>query len=81
MAQMLVRNLEDDVKRRLRERAERHGRSTEEEVRQILRQAVMGEAEPLEPLGRRLRLLFEGIGIEEDIPEWRGHTARPADIK
>lgn len=81
MARLVVRNLEDDVKRRLRARAERHGRSTEEEVRQILRQAVMGDADPSEPLGQRLRQLFEGIGIEQDIREWHGQPARPADIK
>ena len=46
MAQLLVRNLEDDVKRRLKARAQQHGRSTEEEVREILRHAVMGEEEP-----------------------------------
>jgi len=38
MAQLIVRNLDDDVKQRLQQRARRHGRSTEEEVRSILRQ-------------------------------------------
>ncbi len=74
MAQLVVRNLEDDVIQRLRDRAERHGRSIEEEVREILRLAVMSQAEPVEPLGRRFRMLFEGIGLEEDMPEWRGQT-------
>jgi plasmid stability protein len=40
MAQFIVRNLEDDVKARLKRRAARHGHSMEEEVRQILRSAV-----------------------------------------
>ncbi|MDZ3836956.1 MAG: plasmid stabilization protein [Rhodospirillales bacterium] len=80
MAQLLVRNLEDDVKRRLKARAQQHGRSTEEEVREILRRAVMGEEEPVEPLGQRFRLLFEGIGLDEEIPELRGQVARPADV-
>jgi len=81
VAQLLVRNLEDDVKRRLKARAQQHGRSTEEEVRDILRRAVMSEAEPKEPLGERFRLLFEGIGLEGDLPELHGQAARPADIK
>ena len=36
MAQLVVRNLPDDVKERLKRRAERHGRSLEAEVRDIL---------------------------------------------
>ena len=40
MAQFIVRNLEDDVKARLKRRAAHHGRSMEEEVRHILRDAV-----------------------------------------
>ena len=40
MAQLLVRNLDDEVKKRLQRRAARHGRSTEEEVREILRAAA-----------------------------------------
>lgn len=79
LAQLLIRNLEDDVKRRLRERARRHGRSAEEEAREILRTAVMAPDEQPEPLGRRLRQLFEGIGIDADIPELRGHPASPAE--
>jgi antitoxin FitA len=43
MAQLVVRDLEDDVKARLQHRARRHGRSVEEEVREILRDAVKDE--------------------------------------
>ena len=35
MAQVVVRDLEDDVKKRLKRRAQRHGRSMEEEARHI----------------------------------------------
>ncbi len=41
MAQLIVRNLEEGVRDRLRELAARHGRSMEEEVREILRAAVV----------------------------------------
>ena len=78
MAQLIVRNLEDEVKALLQQRARRHGRSTEEEVRDILRNAVANEGEPLVGLGTRLRQRFAGIGIEDDIPEWRGEPPRPA---
>lgn len=42
MATLTVRNLEDDVVRRLRVRAAEHGRSAEAEHREILRTALVG---------------------------------------
>lgn len=80
MAQLIVRNLEDDVKAKLQRRARRHGRSTEEEVRYILRSAVRSEGAPLPPLGTRIRSRFARIHLDEDIPELRGQPARPADF-
>lgn len=41
MAQLIVRNLEDEVVRRLKEQAGRHGHSAEEEHRRILRAALL----------------------------------------
>lgn len=46
MATMTIRNLDDDVKARLRVRAAQHGRSMEEEARCILRAALSAEAKP-----------------------------------
>ena len=46
MAQLVVRNLDDEVKAKLRRRAEAHGQSMEEEVRAILRDAVKEEVGP-----------------------------------
>ena len=43
MASITIRNLEDGLKTRLRIRAAEHGRSMEEEVRCILRDAIEGE--------------------------------------
>lgn len=42
MAMLTIRNLDDEVKGRLRMQAAKHGRSMEEEARQILRQALSG---------------------------------------
>ena len=39
MAQLVVRNIPDDLKERLKRRAKRHGRSLEAEVRDILAHA------------------------------------------
>ena len=41
MAQLIVRNLEDEVVQALKERAGRHGTSAEAEHRDILRQALL----------------------------------------
>lgn len=81
MAQLVVRNLEDDVKARLQRRARRHGRSTEEEVREILRNAVKDDGAPRTPLGSRLRERFAGIGLDDELPELRGEIARPATFE
>ena len=81
MAQLLVRLLDDDVKAKLQVRARRHGRSTEEEVREILRNAVRYEGGARAPLGSRLASRFAGIGLTEDVPELRGEEARPADFE
>ena len=78
MAQIVVRNLDDDVMAKLQYRARRHGRSTEEEVQEILRNAVRNEPKKIERLGKSLSDLFVEIGLDEDILEWRGQTAKPA---
>lgn len=80
MAQLVVRNLDDDVKAKLQQRAQRHGRSTEEEVRDILRSAVCEEGAPLTPLGTRLRERFGKIGLDNDIPELCNQPATPAEF-
>ena len=78
MAQLVVRNLDQDVKTKLQQRARRHGRSTEEEVRDILRNAVSTGGAPRPALGTRLKARFARLGLTADIPELRGHPATPA---
>jgi antitoxin FitA len=81
MAQLVVRHLDDDVKAKLQRRARRHGHSTEEEVREILRNAVRDEGGTRAPLGSRLAARFAGLGLSRDIAELRGEEARPADFE
>ena len=71
MAQILVRNLENEVKTRLQRRAKRNGRSMEEEVREILRDAAKNERRQRKGLGTEIAELFRGIGLEhgEEIQE------------
>jgi antitoxin FitA len=77
MAQLLVRNIEDDVKERLKQRARKHGISLEELVRDILRDAAVDRGKERK-LGSEIAALFRGKGLEEDIPEWRGYPVQPA---
>ena len=79
MAQLVVRNLEDGVKAKLQRRAKLHGKSTEEEVRDILRNAVRSGGEGL-PLGTRLAGRFTGAGLREELGEVRGRSAKPAPL-
>ena len=80
MAQLVVRNLDEEVKRRLRERARRHGRSTEEEVRDILRHAVREAGASRPGLGSRIASRFAGKGVDLDLQDLRGQAPRPADL-
>lgn len=77
MAQVIVRNIEDDVKAGLKARASQHGWSMEEEVRQILRRAVGVEGQARPRLGSRIAARFAGIGLAEPLPELRGQTIEP----
>jgi len=80
MAQILVRQLDDDLKAALQRRARTHGRSTEEEVREILRAAVGPGGRPEPSLGSAIADRFRGLGLAEEIAELRGHPARGADL-
>ena len=80
MAQLVVRNLEDGVKEKLQRRAKRHGRSMEEEIREILRSAAHEEV-PAGGLGTRIAALFAKRGLTSDIPELRGHKIEPPDFE
>lgn len=68
MASITIRNLQDDVKRRLRIRAAEHGRSMEEEAREILRE-VVGEAKPTHDLAAAIRARVTPLGgVTLDLP-------------
>lgn len=77
MAQLIVRNLENAVKERLRQRARKHRRSMEEEAREILRNSVNVDETTAAGLGTEIAALFQRAGLEADIPELRGQKLRP----
>jgi antitoxin FitA len=58
---LIVRNVDDELVRRLRMRAARHNRSAEAEHREILRQALTGEpGEAFAEVAARMRALTRG---------------------
>ena len=76
MASITIRNLDDDVKRRLRVRAAEHGRSMEEEARDILRQ-VVGQPSAPRNLGQAIHARFAALdGI--DLTQSRRGPMRPS---
>jgi antitoxin FitA len=81
MASITIRNLDDGLKRRLRVRAAEHGRSMEEEAREILRQAVVGGTGAPTNLGQAIHARFAAIGgIELELPA-RGPMRDPPSFR
>jgi len=80
MAQLVVRNIEESVKSRLKRRAARRGRSMEEEIRDILRDAVKEEETSAGGLGTEISALFKKVGLKKDILRLRGHKIRPVSF-
>jgi plasmid stability protein len=78
MASITIRNLEDDVKERLRVRAAMQGHSMEEEARAILKRAVGGvSGAQLWTMSRRL---FDGeLGVALEAPH-RGGDRTPLNL-
>jgi len=72
MAQLLVRNIEESVKEGLRRRAQQHGRSMEEEAREILRCAVLSEPKQGGGIGTEIAALFKDLEVDFEIPEFKG---------
>lgn len=79
VSDLSIRNLDDEVKKRLRIRAASHGRSMEAEVRAILADAV-SEQDQSEGLFATLLTRFAEVGgVDLDIPA-RSVPARSADL-
>jgi plasmid stability protein len=80
VAWLIVRHLEDDVKARLKRRAAQHGRSMEEEVRHILRDAVKQQNKRVAKLGSQIAARFAKAGLTTELPELRGQRPRLAEF-
>lgn len=77
MATLTIRDLDDELRDRLRVRAARHGRSMEAEVRAILRDTLV-RPPAAEGLGTRIHQRFAAIGgAELELPERRDAPRAP----
>ena len=80
MASITIRNLDEDVTRRLRVRAAESGRSMEAEARDILRRSL-SEAPPPKDLARAIHARFAALGgVELQLPE-RGPMRPPPEFE
>lgn len=82
MGSLVVRNIPDAVKERLKERAKKNGRSMEEEVREILKGAAKNVEPPGAGVGTRFANRFRQIGPGEEphIVELRGLALETPDF-
>ena len=70
MASMTIRNLDDSLKKRLRVRAAEHGKSMEEEAREILRSALSQEDHSSPSLSSTVHRRFAEVGgADLQLPE------------
>ena len=70
MASITIRRLGDETKQRLRMRAAQHGRSMEDEAREILRGVLCAEPGEAVDLAKSIRARFEPLGgAEFEVPE------------
>lgn len=79
MAALSIRNLDDQVKERLRIRAARHGTSMESEIRAILSDAVSEPADSNDLFQSILDRFGEIGGVELDLPP-RRNPVRVVDL-
>jgi plasmid stability protein len=77
MAVMTIRNIDDAIKNRLRVRAAMHGRSMEDEARDILRSALSAEVPRPRNLGQAIHQRFSTLG-GVDLPNVPREAIRPA---
>lgn len=79
MAQLIVRNLDDEIVARLRQRAAKHRRSTEAEHREILREALLPARRRRSSLKEHL-LSMPDVGADEDFARSPDRPRKPVKL-
>ncbi|MEM8831891.1 MAG: plasmid stabilization protein [Cyanobacteria bacterium P01_G01_bin.19] len=81
MASLTIRNLEEPIKELLRIRAAHRGHSMEEEVRQILRTALLQDKQLPENLAESIQKRFAQLGGVEDLSTKREAMREPPEFE
>ena len=66
MGDLLIRNLDPDIKDKLQESARRSGRSLSDEAAIRLKESLVTGAVPRQPIGQRLRDIIDGFELTSD---------------
>jgi antitoxin FitA len=80
MASITIRRLDDSLKARLRVRAAHHGRSMEEEARQILKAELQEEPKREENLAESIRRIMAPTGGVDLVLPRRQRGRKPPDF-
>lgn len=80
VATVLIRKLDDGLKSRLRIRAARHGRSMEEEAREILKAGLSAEPAKGLNMAQAIRKHIDPLGGIELTPLTREPVRRPPKL-
>jgi antitoxin FitA len=80
MGSITIRRLDDSVKARLRVRAAQHGRSMEEEARQILKAGLAEKPKREENLAESIRRIMEPTGGVDLVLRPRRPVRPPPDF-
>jgi antitoxin FitA len=79
MTNITISNIDDDIKYRLQKRAEKHGRSLEEEVREILRLVLIENTKHPLNLATLIEQRFANLG-DLELPEIAREPIRTVSI-
>lgn len=80
MAQILVRNLDESVKRALKRRARERGASMEAEARAILEAALLPERASKQGLGSSISARFAAADCGVEFEDLTAEKLRPAEL-
>jgi plasmid stability protein len=80
VASILVRRIDEELKARLRVQAAQHGRSMEEEAREILKAGLTLERQKRPNLAESIRSRFAPLGGVDLMPPPREPARRPPKL-
>jgi plasmid stability protein len=81
MADVLIRNLDPQLKRRLQERARTHGRSLSEEAKEIIRDKLSEKVDQRKLGTEMFNMMKPEYRGDDLVFEYRGDMPKPPDFE